>query len=562
MTAPSDRVPWRRSLFVRLFALAAVIVLVAVAATTWATVRATSVAVRESQAASLEEDARAYDALVEHAATHRGWGGAADLVADLADELGRPVTITDLTGAVLLDSDGGTESRAPAAARATLDVLDVDPVLRDPLDVVSTPAEQLVPAPCDRGERCRVYAVATTGQVDGRVAASPERLTTVITRVQRRTDRCLRAAGLPRVLSVRDDFSAIVPYRRGHDTVSQCLDRAGRDVLGPFVAPPALLYLDADPAPPEVLWDLSPASQERIGLLAGGVLLVTLLLCALLAGSIVRPLRRMAEAAHRAGEGDLSVRVPVRRQDEVGEVGSAFNLMAERRAADDEARTRLTSDVSHELRTPLANVRGWLEAAQDGLVDTDRELLDSLHDETLLLQRLVDDLRDLAVGDAGGLVLDLEPVDLGELVERIAQSFGGVAGTGGVTLSVSAGRAAVVDADPVRLRQAIANLVANALRHTTRGGTVTLHAGPGVIEVVDTGEGISAAELPHVFDRFRRVDPSRSRVTGGSGLGLAIVRQIIEAHGGTVTLESEPGVRTVATVRLPQPTADGCVTPS
>ena len=280
------------------------------------------------------------------------------------------------------------------------------------------------------------------------------------------------------------------------------------------------------------------------------MLLVTLLLSALLAGSIVRPLRRMAAAAQLAGEGDLTARVPVRRRDEVGEVGAAFNQMAERRSADDEARTRLASDVSHELRTPLANVRGWLEAAQDGLVETDRELVDSLHEETLLLQRLVDDLRDLAVGDAGGLVLDLAPVDLADLCERTVQSFGGVAEAAGVTLRATGEPGAVVDADPVRLRQAVANLVANAVRHTPAGGTVTLRSAPGLVEVEDDGEGIPAADLPHVFDRFRRVDPSRSRVTGGSGLGLAIVRQIVEAHGGTVTLESEPGVRTVATIRL------------
>jgi two-component system, OmpR family, sensor histidine kinase BaeS len=545
------RVPWRRSLFVRLFALAAVIVVVAVAATTWATVRATSVAVRESQAASLELDARAYDALMEYAATHRGWAGAADLVDDLAVELRRPVTITDLTGTVLLDSDGRDAPRSPADARASLDALDVDAVLREPLQPATEPAEQIEPRPCIGAARCRAYVVDPTGLVDSRVDARAAVTKAGLTRVQRRTDDCLRDAGLPRVSSVRPDFVAIVDYRRGHDTVAQCVSGARRDLLSSSVAPPALLYLSADVAPPEVLWDLSRASQQRIGLLAGGVLLVTLVLCALLAGSIVRPLRRMAVAAQQAGEGDLSARVPVRRRDEVGEVGSAFNRMAERRAADDEARTRLTSDVSHELRTPLANVRGWLEAAQDGLVDTDRELLDNLHDETLLLQRLVDDLRDLAVGDAGGLVLDREEVDLADFVARLAQSFGGVAETAGVQLVAGADPGATAYADPVRLRQAVGNLVANAVRHTPSGGTVTVHAGPNLLTVADTGEGIPAEDLPHVFDRFRRVDPSRSRVTGGSGLGLAIVRQIVEAHGGTVTLESEPGVRTIATVRLP-----------
>lgn len=206
---------------------------------------------------------------------------------------------------------------------------------------------------------------------------------------------------------------------------------------------------------------------------------------------------------------------------------------------------------SPQRRVQLSNVRGWLEAAQDELVEPDPDFIDSLHDETLLLQRLVDDLRDLAVGDAGGLVPDREQVDLGLLLERIAQSFGSAADSAGIRLRTASTSGATARADPVRLRQAIGNLVANAIRHTPLGGTVELHAAHGEIEVIDTGEGIPAPELPHVFDRFRRVDPSPNRETGGSGLGLAIVRQIVEAHGGTVSLTSEPGVRTVARIVLP-----------
>lgn len=268
---------------------------------------------------------------------------------------------------------------------------------------------------------------------------------------------------------------------------------------------------------------------------------MTLLACALLSGWLTRPLRRMAAAARRAGNGDLDARVPQTRRDEVGELARAFNEMAEGRQELEAARRRLTSDVSHELRTPLTNVRGWLEAAQDGLVATDRQLIDGLHEETLHLQLLVEDLHELAVGDAGGMVLERSPVDLGDLLSQVAASFEARARAAGLSTHIDAALGTLVDADPVRLRQAVANLVANAVRHTPPGGLVTLHATSEVIEVRDTGEGVPAAELPHVFERFRRVDPARGRRTGGSGLGLAIVQQIVTAHGWTVTMTSSQG---------------------
>jgi two-component system sensor histidine kinase BaeS len=551
------RVPWRRSLVVRLFLLVAAIVVLAVAATTWATVTATGVAFNEDRQESLHADARAYDELVEHAATHRSWSGAAGLVARLAEETGGPVTVTDLDGRVLLDSAGRTGTRNLADARATLDALDVDTVLRDTLEPSLPPLDEVVPAPaeCARAFRCVLRVVPATGRIDSRVQGpfGPDTTVAAWTDLERRIDRCLRDAGLPAAVGVREDFAVLVPFTRGRAAVARCADDSRRAVLTSYVAPPALLFVGEESPAPEVLWDLSRESQLRVGLLAGAVLLVTLLLCALLAGSIVRPLRRMAVVAQRAGDGDLAARVPGKRRDEVGELATVFNRMAERREADHVTRVRLTSDVSHELRTPLANLRGWVEAAQDGLVATDRALLESLHDETLLLQRLVDDLRDLAVGDAGGMTLDREVLELDGFLTQVARSFGVSAEAVGVDVTVDVASDATAYADPVRLRQAVGNLVANALRHTPAGGSVVLRGAPGRVEVADTGDGIPAEDLPHVFDRFRRVDPSRSRATGGSGLGLAIVRQIVETHGGSVRLDSEPGTGTTATIELPAP---------
>jgi two-component system sensor histidine kinase BaeS len=260
----------------------------------------------------------------------------------------------------------------------------------------------------------------------------------------------------------------------------------------------------------------------------------------------------MAAIALRAGDGDLEVRVPERRRDEVGQVAHAFNRMADRRQELEEARRRMVSDVSHELRTPLANVRGWVEAAQDGVVAADQQLLSSLHEESLHLQALVDDLHDLSLGDAGELRLDPQPIELQEFLDQVATSF---RATAGAPLEVSVEPGARIEADPLRLRQAVGNLVANALRHTPPGGRVTLRGAPGTIVVADTGEGIPADELPFVFDRFRRVDPSRSRATGGSGLGLAIVRQIAESHGGTATVRSTVGEGTEVTLTVPAATA-------
>lgn len=554
-----SRVPWRRSLLVRLFGVGALIALVAVAAATWATVRATTVAVREQQQDSLHTDARIYDELVGYAAVHSSWRGAADLVRRLARDADRQVSVTDESGRVLVDSEGERGRREPARARARLDPLDVDPVLLAPSDRDVIDAAEPLPTTCAAGAGCRPWVIEPPGVVDSRVLGdgvlAPSEQFTPSDGGTTAVDRCLRRAGLPAAAKVTIGFAVVVDYRRGHDRVAQCAADVRRSWYAGAVAPPGLLFVSGEASSADVFWDLSRGSQVRIGLLAGGVLLVTLLLCLALASSVVRPLRRMATAAHRAGDGDLSVRVPHRRRDEVGEVARAFNRMADRRQQLEEARRRMVSDVSHELRTPLANVRGWLEAAQDGIVEPDRRLLDSLHEETLQLQRLVDDLHDLARGDAGELRLEPVEVEVAAFLEQVAESFRGAAEAAGVEVRVEAAGAGVVDADAVRLRQAVANLVANALRHTPSGGVVTLRGGAGRLEVADTGEGIPAADLPHVFERFRRADDSRSRATGGSGLGLAIVRQIVEAHGGTVGIDSEVGRGTTVRLELPTHTA-------
>jgi signal transduction histidine kinase len=223
----------------------------------------------------------------------------------------------------------------------------------------------------------------------------------------------------------------------------------------------------------------------------------------------------------------------------------------------------MISDIAHELRTPLGNIRGWLEAAEDGIVDPAEDLTSSLLEEALLLQHIIDDLRDLAAADAGQFRLHRAPTQLGELLRQVSRAQQAQAEAAGVRLETRfPGRADLTaDADPERLRQAVGNLVSNAIRHTPPGGGVTVTCqrtgSEFIVQVADTGTGISPDDLPLIFERFWRGDKSRSRRTGGSGLGLPITRQLVEAHGGHLTAASTPGHGSVFTIWLPaRQTAD------
>lgn len=303
-------------------------------------------------------------------------------------------------------------------------------------------------------------------------------------------------------------------------------------------------------------FDLSAGNRLEIGLIVGGVLLAAAAASILIGRRMTRPLRDLATAAATMSTGDSSVRVGVRGGDEIAAVGDAFNLMAANRERDETARRQMIGDVAHELRTPLSNIRGHVEAAQDGLVSPDGELLVSLHEEALVLQQILDDLQDLALSDVGALRLSPEEVGLETAVEQATAAAGARAARGGVTVVGDVEPGLRIVADPLRLRQAIGNLVANAIRHTP-GGTVMVAARAAdadtvVIEVRDTGSGIRPDDLPHVFDRLWRADQSRTRATGGSGLGLAIVKSIVELHGGSVSAESALGVGSTFRLSLPR----------
>ncbi len=301
-------------------------------------------------------------------------------------------------------------------------------------------------------------------------------------------------------------------------------------------------------------------NQWMVGAVAAAALLA-LLVTWLLSRRIVGPVEALTGAVRRMEHGDWNARVAVRSRDEIGELSRAFNAMAESLAQNETLRRQMVSDVAHELRTPLTNIRAQLEAIEDGIVPADKETIGSLHEEALLLARLIEDLQELSAAEAGRLRLERVAVEPGDALEAAASAFRARADAAGITLDVEAHADPLpaVSADPGRLAQVFRNLLANALTHTPRGGRVVLGAAPepggtaGAVrfEVRDTGEGIAPDHLPHLFDRFYRADPSRSRATGGAGLGLAIVRHLVEAHGGAITVSSEPGSGTVVAFTIP-----------
>ena len=300
------------------------------------------------------------------------------------------------------------------------------------------------------------------------------------------------------------------------------------------------------------------ASFQRSLLIAGiasglaGLLIVTIFTRQALA-----PIRGLTAAASRLGTGDLSQRVPESGTDDIGELAITFNAMATDLELAREQSRQLTADVAHELRTPLTNIQGYLEAIKDGVVDASDETIETLHSQTVHLSNLVEDLRIVAISDAGALALNKTFGSPVPVIEDAVSNFAQRAREQGIDLSISkTGSTPVIEFDETRLRQIVTNLVENALIHTPDNGRVSVEiAGlaSGVkISVSDTGAGIPGKDLPHIFDQFYRADPSRTRATGGAGLGLTIVRRLVEAHGGTVTVESSPGEGTTFTVLLPE----------
>lgn len=275
------------------------------------------------------------------------------------------------------------------------------------------------------------------------------------------------------------------------------------------------------------------------------------------------PLANVMAAADAVADGDLTARVPEPQQGrsngEIGRLAKSFNHMATELERSDEQRRNLTADVAHELRTPLHIIQGNLEGILDGVYEATPDHINATLEETRSLARLVDDLRTLSLAEAGELPLVFEEVDIADLLADIETSFQGEAEAQNIQFECTVEQSdqpMVVHGDPGRLDQVLGNLIVNALRHTSAGDQVEVSVFPeesqAVIEIRDSGEGIAAADLPYIFDRFWRGDRARSHGDGsGGGLGLAIVRQLVNAHNGTITAESVQGEGSLFRVKLP-----------
>ncbi|MEV0071196.1 HAMP domain-containing sensor histidine kinase [Amycolatopsis sp. NPDC050768] len=584
----------RRSLLVRLIAVSALVAVCAIAATAWLAARTTTGAIRQEQGQVFADDGTIYQGLLGYAATHPNWDGVGKVVTTYAESTGRRVVLATPQGKVIASSDPDP-GRLPPQPSVVVDPLSVDPGL----GVQSTPdridPEAVGPYALPQDEKARLTGVAqrvlrcvqergSVGSIEVSpgghprvVADDPYALTrcngtsleqptdteqAALDKLQDLVNACLgRSAQSAPAAQLSLSWTFIGPETGATDatdtTAQNCVTSARHEQLASYVAPPAWLYItEKGSDQPPSGFTLSSDNQVRLAEVAGAILVLTVVATGLASIRLIRPLHALTGAAQRMEAGEAGARVKVKGKDEIARLARAFNDMSEAREKLEIARKAMVSDIAHELRTPLSNIRGWLEATQDGVSRLDDELVVSLLEEALHLQHIVDDLQDLALADAGALRVHPEPIDANSLLTQLAAAHAARADAAGVQLVVRSMADPAVTADPVRLRQAIDNLVSNAVRHTPRGGSVTVSATRAdsdvVFSVADTGVGIAADDLPHVFDRFWRADKARTRgASGGSGLGLAIVRNLAAAHGGTVSVRSTLGEGSTFTLRFP-----------
>lgn len=519
------------SLRQRLVLAGIAVALLAVVVTAYSVQRLTESTIRSALALDLDLERDIRDQLAFHGAVNGDWDDVAAEVENLALATGERIAVASLDGMILADSaillDEGDE---PLPAQATI----VDPA-----------------------------SEFFDFQISDEDLAQIDEFNDVFL-------QCLDEAGIPAFLN-EEDFGFIEPAVEiteaeeaelfdcvtetfGGDEFLADLDELGVPVEEAVaeVAPPLQLFIGY--------------GDDREGLFASdrsgafwlavlGVLAAAIAVTVLIADRIARPIGSMTIAARAMSKGDLTARVDVEGADEIARLGQAFNDMADSIEAEDRARRTLTTDVAHELRSPLANLRGYLEAIQDGVVQPDEATISSLHEEATVLQVLVDDLQQLSLAEAGQLTLNRVPIDLGDLVERTVAAHLPSATAVGVELKAITDPGLIVAVDGDRIRQILTNLIVNGIRHTPAGGLVAVVLAPGdpvAIEVRDSGDGIEAEHLPHLFDRFYRADRSRARATGGSGLGLAIAQELARAHSGRLEVESVVGEGSTFRLLLPR----------
>lgn len=312
--------------------------------------------------------------------------------------------------------------------------------------------------------------------------------------------------------------------------------------------------LPGEPAAPPLESNTPSINRFLIwsGLLAVGVAVA---LTFFFSRRILAPVESLSKAARALAKGDFSRRVTVNSKDEVGELARTFNTVGEELARTDEIRRNVVADIAHELRTPLSNIRGYVEAIRDGLAKPDTATLDSVHEEVLLLTRIIEGLQDLALAESGHMTLYIQPCDMAELARKAIAAVQPQAESRGIKIGTGSLIDAPVQADPERIGQVLRNLLVNASNYTPPGGVIRVGVAKSEdeveVSVEDTGPGIAEADLPLVFERFYRVDKSRARATGGVGLGLTIAKRLMEAHGGRIGVQSRVGLGSTFTFTLP-----------
>lgn len=289
------------------------------------------------------------------------------------------------------------------------------------------------------------------------------------------------------------------------------------------------------------------------GLVAIGI---AILITFFLSRQILSPVKALINVSRQYGKGDFSQRVDNKDKGELGELANSFNSMADDLERIQRLRQNMVADIAHELRTPLSNLKGYLEAINDGVIKPNKATIRSLNEEAAALSHLVADLQELSLADAGELTIIKQPEDIIKLIKETVTSSHAKAKAKGLKITTDLpGQLPLLNIDAHWIKQVLGNLLDNAIEHTGKGSQINVTAGEQndvvVVSVTDTGEGIPPEDLPLIFERFYRVDKSRARTTGGSGLGLTIAKRLVEAHGGTITAKSEIGKGSCFTFTLP-----------
>lgn len=324
----------------------------------------------------------------------------------------------------------------------------------------------------------------------------------------------------------------------------------GDKVLGIFV--PLRMPFEGRPR------ELEFIERTNLTLLYGALIgaVIALMLGIFLSRTLTRPIRELTQATHAVSEGDLSQHVPVRSNDELGELAKAFNRMSAELSRSVNSRKQMTADIAHELRTPLSLILGHAEAVYDGVLPPTQENFEIIREEATRLEHLVNDLRILSLADAGELTINLQTIEPQRLLQEVASLYQYQAQKKNISLELDiASPLSTIEVDPGRMTQVLTNILDNATRHTPEGGRIVLAARQPQdqieLSILDSGPGLQTDDINHIFERFYRTDPSRQREDGGSGLGLAIARSIVQAHGGQLSAQSEAGQGLRIIITLP-----------